>query len=98
MPRTSKKRNPETEDVDLGGGFLNGLSSLIEKLGELAEKGKELQGVKEFGKDELKGVYGFTIRSNIRGSDDSAKGVKVEPFGNVRTNDANRQGQGSRSD
>jgi HSP20 family protein len=85
MPKTTKKRGQEREEVDLSGGFLNGLSNLIEKLGELAEKGKELQGVKEFGNDELKGVYGFTIRSNLGGSDDRTKGVKVEPFGNVRT-------------
>jgi hypothetical protein len=40
----------------------NGLTNLIEKLGELAQKGEELQGLTEFGKDELKGVYGFKIR------------------------------------
>ena len=34
--------------VDLG-GFLGGLTNLIEKLGELAETGEELQGLKEFG-------------------------------------------------
>lgn len=62
---------------------MSGLTNLIESLGELAEKGKELQGVREFGGDELKGVYGFTIRTNL-GQGDQGQGVKVEPFGNVR--------------
>ena len=31
------------------GGFLGGLGTLIGRLSELAEKGKELQGLKEFG-------------------------------------------------
>ncbi len=82
MPRTTKKSHNPKGEVDFGGGFLNGLTNLIERLGELAEKGKELQGGEEFGK-ELKGVYGFTIRTNLGGSD-TGKGVKVEPFGNVR--------------
>ena len=83
MSKTTKKNQPARGEVDLGGGFLNGLTNLIEKLGELAEKGEELQGLKEFGKDELKGVCGFTIRTGIRGSE-GGKGLKVEPFGNVR--------------
>jgi HSP20 family protein len=70
------------------GGFLGGLGSILDKLGELAEKGKELHELKEFGGDgenSPKGVYGFTIRSNIadRGQRDGGS-VKVEPFGNVR--------------
>ncbi len=83
MSKTTKKSQPARKEVDLGGGFLNGLTNLIEKLGELAEKGEELQGLKEFGKDEVKGVYGFTIRTGIRGSE-GGTGLKVEPFGNVR--------------
>ena len=83
MAKTTRKKQPGTGEVDFGGGFLNGLTNLIEKLGELAEKGEELQGLKEFGKDELKGVYGFTIRTGLRGSE-GGTGLKVEPFGNVR--------------
>ena len=83
MSKTTRKSQPAGKEVDLSGGFLNGLTNLIEKLGELAEKGEELQGLKEFGKDELKGVYGFTIRTGLRGSE-GGTGVKVEPFGNVR--------------
>ncbi len=83
MSKTTRKSQPAKKEVDLGGGFLNGLTNLIEKLGELAEKGEELQGLKEFGKDEFKGVYGFTIRTGLKGSD-GGTGLKVEPFGNVR--------------
>jgi HSP20 family protein len=83
MSKTTKKSQPARGEADLGGGFLNGLTNLIQKLGELAEKGEELQGLKEFDKDELKGVYGFTIRTGNRVSD-GGQGLKVEPFGNVR--------------
>lgn len=72
------------------GGFLGGLTNLIEKLGELAEKGKELEEVKEFGKEGgIQGVYGFTIRTGLGGEQNG--GVKVEPFGNVRKDE--RTGQ-----
>ncbi len=83
MSKMTKKQRQPGGEVDFGGGFLSGLTNLIEKLGELAEKGEELKGLQEFGNDELKGVYGFTIRTGIRGSE-GGTGVKVEPFGNVR--------------
>jgi HSP20 family protein len=68
------------------GGFLGGLGTLIDKLNELAEKGKSLQEMKEFGGEggAPKGVYGFTIRTNIGEGGNREGGVKVEPFGNVR--------------
>jgi len=78
MSKTTRKSQPAKKEVDFAGGFLNGLTNLIEKLGELGEKGEELQGLKEFGKGELKGVYGFTIRTGLKGSEGSA-GLKVEP-------------------
>jgi HSP20 family protein len=59
---------------------------LNEKLGELAEKGAELrrEGTLEgSGSDKgLKGVYGFTVRVGT-GPD---KGLKVQPFGNIKKN------------
>ena len=56
------KTKPTSGDADLG-GFLGGLTNLIEKLGDLAEKGKDLHELKEFGDQAgIKGVYGFTIR------------------------------------
>ncbi len=67
------------------GNLLGGLGPLLEKLGELAEKGEELRKVGEIqgldSEGKLRGVYGFTIRTGLKGNDPS---VKVEPFGNVR--------------
>ncbi len=66
------------------GGFLGGLGNLIGRLSELAEKGKELEGLKEFGSEGgPKGVYGFTIKTDIGRKGEGDGGVKVEPFGNV---------------
>ncbi len=86
----SKARpNHTSEGVELG-GFLGGLTSLIEKLGELAEKGQELKEAQQSGEASgIQGVYGFTIKTNIGG--DRTGGVKVEPFGNVRKDE--RTGQ-----
>jgi HSP20 family protein len=73
-------------------GFLDGLNFLVEKLGELAEKGQELSKSGELGDPadggKLRGVYGFTIRSGLKGEE---PGIKVEPFGNVRPDE--RTGQ-----
>ena len=80
MPKSGPKRTPEGPEL---GGFLGGLTNLIEKLGELVETGKELQDLKQFGKaGGIQGVYGFTIRTGLGGEQDG--GVKVEPFGNVQ--------------
>lgn len=80
MAKSGQRRSGDDPDV---GGFLGGLTNLIEKLGELAETGKELHELKEFGREGgVQGVYGFTIRSGLGG--DQKPAVKVEPFGNVR--------------
>lgn len=67
------------------GGLLGGLVNLIEKLGELAEKGEELHRTGEIrGIDptgQVRGVYGVRIRTGLGGEHDT---VKVEPFGDVR--------------
>jgi len=82
MAKSKTKTTRESSDVELG-GFLGGLTNLIEKLGDLAEKGKELQETKQFGDPGgIQGVYGFTIRTGLGG--EKGGGVKVEPFGNVR--------------
>lgn len=64
-------------------GMIGGLADLIEKLGDLAEKGEKLSKTSEFewgsGGKERKGVYGFSIKTVLGGDD-----VKVEPFGNIR--------------
>jgi two-component system nitrogen regulation response regulator GlnG len=68
------------------GGFFAGLGTLIEQLGKLAEQAEQAGGVVtktgEFrvGSDKrLKGVYGFSVKSGL-----GEKGLKVEPFGNIR--------------
>lgn len=75
------------------GGILGGLGSLIDQLGKLAEQaeqaGGELSKTGEFnlGSDKrLKGVYGFSVKSGL-----GEKGVKVEPFGNIRRDEADGQ-------
>ncbi len=82
----SKRNNRKTgDDSPLGGisGFLGGLTEIVEKLGELAEKSKGLSGQGQFsdlglGK-QLKGVYGFNVRVGL--GDDK---VDVQPFGNIK--------------
>lgn len=65
--------------------MLGGLVDLVEKLGDLAEKGEKLSrsgsvrmGKGSSGKD-LRAVYGFSVKTGMGGDE-----VKVEPFGNVR--------------
>ena len=64
-------------------GILKGVTDLVGKLGELADKGEELSksGTIDFGGKEkdMKGVYGFSVKVGLGGD-----GVKVEPFGNIR--------------
>lgn len=64
------------------GGFLRGLADVVEKLGELAEKGQEISKTGEIrGRGptkELKGIYGFNVKFGLGG-----EGIKVEPFGNI---------------
>jgi HSP20 family protein len=79
-------RSRQTGSVE---GFLGGLANLVDKLGELAEKGEQLKregnfDIKSEGKD-FKGVYGFTVRSGIGRDRDE---VKVEPFGNIKRDKA----------
>jgi HSP20 family protein len=85
MTKKSKEKSThESHDSGLGGIF-GGLADLIEKLGDLADKGKELRGSGEFepgGSKELKGIYGFNVRVGL--GDKGDKKVKVEPFGNIK--------------
>lgn len=81
---SSKREN--VFDLNFG-GLLKGFSDLVEKLGELAETGKELQRTGEIrttatGKD-VKGVYGFSVKVGLGG-----EGVHVEPFGNIRKDES----------
>ena len=104
MAKKKKAKDPDEEakgeeaipEIDVGGifkgfglgGLLNGMSSLLDKATELAEKGEQLKKTGEFrvggippgvrGGKELKGVYGFTVR-NLAGGE-----PKVETFGNIK--------------
>lgn len=70
------------------GGLLNGVSGLLDKAADLAEKGEQLKKTGEFrvggippgvrGGKDLRGVYGFTIRTMAGGT------PKVETFGNIK--------------
>jgi HSP20 family protein len=75
------KGKKAAEGIGFGGVF-KGLADLIEKLGELAEKGEQLKRSTEFQHRDVKGVYGFSVKMGL--GDKGGKEVKVEPFGNVR--------------
>lgn len=83
---TGDEKNAHSRNEKPGGigGFLDGLSNLLEKLGGLSEKGQELRKTGEFGagKSGLRGVYGFNIKVGM-----GDEGVRVEPFGNVHKNE-----------
>ena len=64
------------------GGVFKGLADLIEKLGDLADKGQELKKSGEFQQKDWKGVYGFSVKMGL--GDKGDQEIKVEPFGNVR--------------
>jgi HSP20 family protein len=79
MSEKGRRKGHREERATGVGGFLDGLSNLLGKLEELAEKGGELRKTGEFGggESDLRGVYGFNIKVGL------GEGVKVEPFGNV---------------
>lgn len=81
--RAEKQGQESGFDIDFGkssiGGFFKGLSNLIDIASKVAEKGEALKGegkIKGLGKD-VKGVYGFSIRTL------GGKPV-VERFGNIK--------------
>jgi len=75
---TKKKGSGEVSGF---GGVFKGLADLIEKLGDLADKGEALKGSGEFQQQGVKGVYGFTVKTGL--GDRGDREMKVEPFGNV---------------
>lgn len=85
MTRKHSARRKIKSEPDGGDGFLGGLTALIEKLGALAEKGQGIKGTGESRgiepTDQLRGVYGFAIRSGLGGQREAGK---VERLGNVR--------------
>lgn len=78
--KTDKKETEGEHNFGLGGIF-RGLGDFVDKLSDLAEKGKEIRNTGEIesaGK-MVSGVYGFSVKIGGLGAD----AVKVEPFGNV---------------
>ncbi len=78
--KTDKKETEGAHDVGLGGIF-RGLGDFMDKLSDLAEKGKEIRktGEIESAGKMVSGVYGFSVKIGGLGAD----AVTVEPFGNV---------------
>jgi HSP20 family protein len=76
---TKAKRNGGEEGF---GGLFKGLADLVDKLGDLAEKGEQLKKSGEFEHRDVKGVYGFSVKMGL--GERGGQEVKVEPFGNVR--------------
>lgn len=71
---------------ETGSGFVKGLSDLIEKLGELAETGREMHHEGTLSQDnKVKGVYGFRMKVGLGGD-----AVDIEPFGNVKIDKKSR--------
>ena len=83
----SAKRKAVHDAVgETGSGFVKGLSDLIEKLGELAETGREMRREGVLSQDDkLKGVYGFRMKVGLGGD-----AVDIEPFGNVKLDKKSR--------
>ncbi len=67
-------------------GIFGGLTDLLDKLGDLAEKGETLRksGTLNGSSDDLKGVFGFTVKVGGLGG----QAPTVEPFGNIRRDDS----------
>ena len=85
---SGKKRSPQAGDVniDLGlGGIFKGIGNLLDLVSELSATGETIanrSGELKFGEgSDLRGVYGFTVRSGLGGT------PHVESFGNIRETD-----------
>lgn len=80
--KESEKREIEGS-IDVGfGGIFHGFRDIVEKLSDLAEKGKEFKKTGEIkGLDKnINGLFGISIKVGGLGLDK----VRVEPFGNIR--------------
>ena len=91
-----KNKKSKKEEVDFGigkfglGGLFKGIANLIDLVAKMEEEGKteitrrgEIKGLGEkFGRKDIKGVYGFTIRTGL-GERGRLK-PRIEPFGNIR--------------
>jgi HSP20 family protein len=88
MAKEKEKKEDEGLDIDFGigklslGGLFNGIERLVDLAAELKEAGGEIKKEGEIDlshlKKDMKGVFGFSIRTALGGK------PIVEPFGNVR--------------
>ena len=86
-----KDKDVDEETAPKKGGLMVGLVNLLEKLNQVAEQGGEVvrtfeveRGKAPGGDKPVKGVVGFSIRTMGEGD----QSFKVEPFGNIRHNEA----------
>jgi HSP20 family protein len=81
MAEKAKRRPGDRDRTAPATGFIKGLTELVEKLGELAETGRELRRGGEFNgpDDKLKAVYGLRVKLGVGG-----EAVDVEPFGDLK--------------
>ncbi|MFA4844531.1 MAG: archaeal heat shock protein Hsp20 [Candidatus Margulisiibacteriota bacterium] len=80
--KKGKKEEPKVEAGFNLGGIFEGLGSLLDVVGKLAEKGEELKktgaiDIEGLGGKKGKMMYGFTINTMAKG------GPKVSSFGNI---------------
>lgn len=68
----------KTTGMDSVRAMMRGLGEIVDRLGQLADKGPA-EFAASGGDKGFKGVYGFSVKIG-RGGD----GVRVEPFGNLR--------------
>lgn len=84
-----EKKEEEGLEIDFGlgklsfGGLFKGIERLVDLAGELKEAGGEIRKEGEIDlthlKEGMKGVFGFSVKTAVGG-----KGVRVEPFGNIK--------------
>lgn len=80
MPPSNAKGGSRRNGLEDVGGFLGGLADLVQKLGHLAEGGRQLRKEGEIRDPQgnVRGIFGYNVRVGIGGED-----LHVEPFGNV---------------
>jgi len=79
--KTKRRAGGERREALPGNGFIKGLTDLVEKLGQLAETGRELRRAGEISgpEDKARAVYGLRVKLGLGGD-----AVDIEPFGNLK--------------